>query len=334
MSLRFPRSKADRPTGKTITELDLSTEDLDLSNPQAFLTKLRAAVIDIKDQRFNWYLGQMRSRSRLVNGLPKLSAVMAAIGVLFSAGTVVARALSLADVIDCGALDVVMMSVAVVAYALMSASLLFERLVEGSGGYFRATATVVAIRDLWSSYQFAEIGRSLAPQSSDPDVEIKRWLDPAREFCKALDAIVAAEMTEWKGAYQETSKLRSETAETGLKTALGELKASAEAAAVSAKEAAKSAEEASKSAAGAKAPASLNLDLGSSALAGEVVIWIDGVEANRGRNQANFAITKLAQGEHHLRIAYTPSEAGQLPKAFEKLIDLKGGINTESITIE
>jgi len=333
MSLRLPWTKAGQSTGKTITALKLSTDNLDRSNPQAFAKALRAAVTEIKDQRLDWYLAQMRSRSQLVNGLPRFSAVMGTIGVLFSAGTVVARALFLADVIEWGALDVVMMSVAVVAYALMSASLLYERLVEGAGGYFRATTTVVAIRDLWSSYQFADIGRALAPPSADPESEIKRWLDPAHEFCKALDAIVAAEMIEWKGAYQETSKLRGEVAETGLKTAIGELKASAEAAAASAKDSAKNAEDAAKAAAGAKAPASLNLSLGSSVSAGEVVIRIDGAEAKRGVNQSSFSITKLAQGEHHIRVDYTPSEVGKLPISFEKSIDLKGGINAETITI-
>lgn len=324
--------------GSTITSLSLKIDQLKGNQPEAFAITLRAALAKWKDDRLDYYLGQMRSRSSVVNSLPGWTAVLGVVGVLFSALTVVIRALSLAKFVDWEAGDVVAMSIAVVAYALMSAALVYERLTEGSGGYFRAASAVAAIRDLWSSYQFADIARALAPRLPNDNDEIKRWYDPALEFCKALDAIVDAETIEWKTAYVATAKLRNDTADAGLKNAIAELKLSADSAAAAAKEAtkraddaAKAAAEAAKTAAGAAAPATLDLTLETSGTLGEAIVKVDGVEAARGINQTSFSILKLKQGEHHIRIEFTPSVAGKPPVTVEKSLDLKGGINAEKI---
>lgn len=317
--------------GTTFSDFKLKAP-LDPGNPQTSVENLREAVRTYKDDRFNYYQKLMRRRSDVVNGLPYGAGALAVIGILFTAGAVVARTLGLAKLVGEGA-DLVMMAVAVVAYALMSAGLLYERLTESSGGYFRAIATIVAIRELWTAYQFDEIGRSLAPKDTDGAKEIERWHVPIKEFCKALDAIVAKEMTDWQAAYEATAKLRSDTANEGLKAVITELKASADAAATSAKEAAKKADEAATALAATRAPATLNLSLGAATTAGTAIIKIDGTEVAKGTNQRSFSIGQLTQGVHQIRIEFTPSANGSAMAPYEKAIDLKGGINDATITV-
>lgn len=326
------------PKGSTFSDLEIDPP-LDPAEPAESIASLRAAVEKYKNQRVDWYRGQMRRRSALVNGLPGIAALLAVVGILFTSGAAVVRTLSLAQVVDWTAGDLVMTGVAVVAYTLMSAALLYERLTEGSGGYFRAAAAVAAIRDLWSAYQFADIARSLAPAKDDPKEEIERWRAPAADFCKALDAIVADEMIAWKTAYQAAAKQRGDIAEAGLAAAVGEMKAAAETAVNAAKEAskkaeeaAKKAEEAAKAAADAQAPATLNLSLGTATTAGTAVVKLDGKQVASGINQRSFSITPLKQGEHHIRVEFTPSAAGSSMTPFEKSVRLGGGIS--DLTIE
>src|SRR4051812_21737118 len=112
-------------TGTTFSDFKLK-EPLDPSTPEKSVANLREAVRTYKDDRLDYYQNQMRRRSDVVNGLPYGAAVLAVIGILFTSGAVVARTLSLAGIVRDGG-DLVMMAVAVVAYALMSAALLYER---------------------------------------------------------------------------------------------------------------------------------------------------------------------------------------------------------------
>ena len=320
------------PQGTTFSDFKPKPEP-DPAKPKESVEALRAAAQAYKDDRLTYYRNQMRDRTDVVNRLPIGAAVLAVIGILFTAGAVVVRTLTLATVFGANAADVVMMAVAVIAYALMSAILIFERLTESSGGYFRAAATVVAIRDLWTAYQFADIGRSLVPAESDGAQEIKRWSEPIAEFCKALDAIVANEMTAWQAAYETTAKLRSDTAEAGLAAAITQIKASADAAVAAAREAATKAEEAASAAAAAQAPASLNLSLGTATTAGTAAIKIDGRGVASGTNQRSFSITGLHQGDHHIRVEFTPAATGSSMTPYEKSVRLAGGINAETIAI-
>ena len=297
------------------------------------LSSLRAAVRQYKDVRLDWYVGQMQSRSRLANGVPGIAAALGVIGLLMTSAMVIARALALSGLNPWKNADVVIAAIAVVAYAAMSAVLLYERLTEGSGGYFRAVATVVAIRDLWTAYDFDEIGRSLAPASPDPAAEMERWRAPIETFCKALDGIVANELVAWQAAYQATARLRDGAADEGLRHAVIELKTSAEAAASAARADAQKAEEATRAASAARLTATLNLSLGSAVTQGSAIILLDGAEQSKGRNQRSFSISGLSQGIHHIRVEFTPSAPGSAMIAYEKAVRLEGGINTETIAV-
>ncbi|HYI41736.1 MAG TPA: hypothetical protein VE053_15620 [Allosphingosinicella sp.] len=319
------------PRGSTFSDLEL-VPPLDPKDSERSVATLRKAVERYKDDRFDWYLDQMRRRSRLVNGLPGASALLGVVGILSTTGAVVVRTLNAATVIDWTNGDLLLAGAAVVAYTLMSAGLLYERLIEGSGGYFRAAEAVVAIRDLWSAYQFEDVARSLAPAKQGAE-ELERWRVPAEAFCKALDKIVAAELTEWQAAYHTAAKLRSDTSEEGLKAALAEIKLSADSAASSAAEAARKAEEAAKAAADANAPATLDLSLGTAKTGGTAVIKIDGKEVARGLDQRSFSITQLRQGEHHVRVEFTPSAAGGTMVPFEKSIRLGSGITEATVAV-
>src|SRR5687768_7238380 len=91
--------RAGPAQGSTFSDLKLDPP-LDPSKPEEWVARLREAVKAYKDERFAWYLGQMRQRSGLVNGLPGISAVLGVIGILSTSGAVVVRTLSLATVID------------------------------------------------------------------------------------------------------------------------------------------------------------------------------------------------------------------------------------------
>jgi hypothetical protein len=320
--------RKDRNPGNTFSELKLDPP-LDPANPGKSVETLRAAVQKYKESRFDWYQGQMRSRSDVVNSFPKYAAWLGGGGVVLTSTAAVFRILGeVGSGIGDGYWDLRLMAVAVLAYTLMSAALLYERLIEGSGGYFRAMAAVIAIRDLWTAYQFADIGRSLAPPDSDAVKEIERWRAPAETFCKELDLIVANELTSWKTAYQNVANFRYETAQNGMANVLKEIKASAEAAA----DAATKAEDTAKTAASAHAPAILDLSLGTAMPEGSVVIKIDGKEVVRGTNQNTFSITSLKQGEHHVRVEFMRSGSDKM-KPFEKSFLLVGGINDKVITV-
>lgn len=338
-----------RPQGSTFSDFKPKM-DADPAQPKESVRALREAAQVYKDERLTYYRNQMRRRTDVVNRLPTAAAVLGVIGILFTSAAVIVRTLSLADP-DWANADIKMMAVALGAYALMSAMLIFERLTESSGGYFRAAETVVAIRDLWTAYQFGDIARSAVEPAKDGSVEIERWRAPIETFCTSLDAIVGKEMTAWQTAYRETAKLLSDTADSGLQSVITEIKAAAEAAAKEAKEkaeeatkkaeevrkkaeeAAKKAEDAAKAAADAQAPATLNLSLGTATTAGTAAIKIDGKVVASGVNQRSFSITRLKQGEHHLRVEFTPSAEGSTMTPFEKSIRLQGGINTETIAV-
>ncbi|HLL30408.1 MAG TPA: hypothetical protein VK403_05370 [Allosphingosinicella sp.] len=327
--------------------------DVDPQKPKESVQALREAAQSYKDERLTYYRNQMRRRTNLVNRLPTAAAVLGVIGILLTSGAVIVRTLSVADSAPDGWAngDIKLMAVALAAYALMSAMLIFERLTESSGGYFRAAETVVLIRDLWTAYQFGDIARSAVDPDTNGSAEIERWRAPIETFCKSLDAIVGKEMTAWQTAYRETAKLLSDTADSGLKSVITEIKAAAETAAKEAKEkaeeatkkaeeatakaeeAAKKAQEAAKASADAQAPATLNLSLGTATTAGTAVIKIDGKEEARGVNQRSFSFTQLKQGEHHLRVEFTPSADGSTMTPFEKSIRLAGGINAETIAV-
>ncbi|WP_395391179.1 hypothetical protein WBP07_11470 [Novosphingobium sp. BL-8A] len=316
--------------GNTFSDFEFDSK-VDITDPELAVPALQKAVRIYKNERLAYYQGQMRARSDVVNRLPIGAAVLAVIGVLFTAGAVVARTLSLAQFISVG-WDLVMMAVAVIAYAFMSATLLYERLTEGSGGYFRAAATVAAIRDLWTAYQFGEIGRSIAPREEGA-AETNRWLTPIKEFCESVDDIVAKEMTDWQAAYETAAKARSDAATDGLKGSIEELQKTAQAAADSAKEAAKKADDAANLVGASLAPATLNLSLGTATTAGTATIKIDGVQVATCANQRKFSISKLSQGEHHIRIEFTPSTTGGATEAYEEAITLKSGINEVTISV-
>jgi hypothetical protein len=55
-----------------------------------------------------------------------------------------------------GSYDIWIMGFALLLYALMAAVSFFERSAEGSGHYFRSILAILAIRDLWTPYQFKD----------------------------------------------------------------------------------------------------------------------------------------------------------------------------------
>lgn len=316
-----------RNRGTTFSDFD-PRSPLDPGKPDEAIAALRAAVRAYKNERFNYYAGQMSGRTDVVNGSPRIVAGLGVAGIVLTSAAVVVRALSLPDVaiLRWTGGDLVLLALAAGAYTVMAALQLYARLTEAPGGYFRAAATIVAIRDLWTEYQFAEIARGLVPADSDGAREIERWRAPIQEFCEKLDAIVAKELTDWQAAYAATAQLRTETAEKGLQAALTELKTSAEAAATAARAAADAA-------AAGRLPASLNLTLGTATTAGKMVVKIDGTKAGEGNGQRSFALAGLTQGEHVIRVEFTPAAAGGTMTPYEKAVLLRGGINDVSIPV-
>jgi hypothetical protein len=193
----------------------------------------------------------------------------------------------------------------------------------------------LAIRDLWTAYQFkdAQMQLSLPLPPEDPMALVtakQRWLDAARQYCTDLDAIATKELTEWRGAFQASITKLSSAAKTGLAAAQTALGDAVTAAAADAKTAAEEAKRAADAAKAASRPASLNLTIANTPGGEEAMVTIDDWIATQGPERA-FTIPNLAQGDHTLHVEVAAAVGGK-PKSVAQVISLPGGITTLSVT--
>jgi hypothetical protein len=319
-------------TGNTFDPIDLDLKAWPQSDYAAFVEQLREQLITLTKKRSDWYREQHHA-SRWVNSARTIMVWLGTVAVLLTAIAAALRIYLAASKTD-GYWDIAIMGLALLLYALMAAVSFFERSAEGSGHYFRTILARLAIRDLWTGYQFkdAEIQLSIAKPPTDPTELLaakQRWLDTAQQYCTDLEAIATKELTEWRGAFQTSLTELSSAAKTGLAAAQTALSDAVKADVADAKAAAEEAKRAAEAAKAAAKPASLNLTV-ANAPGGEAIVTIDGRIAARGPDRT-FALASLAQGEHSLRVD-VPAAADGKVKAVSQIISLPGGITNLSVT--
>jgi len=319
-------------TGSTFDPIEFDLKAWPQSDYTAFVEQLRQKLVGLTKKRIDWYQGQHRA-SRWVNSARTLMIWLGTIAVLLTAVAAGLRVYLAAYKID-GFSDIVVMGLALLFYALMAAVSFFERSAEGSGHYFRSILAILAIRDLWTAYQFKDVQMQLSiPKPPTDAAELlaakQRWLDAARQYCTDLDAIATKELTEWRGAFQTSLTELSSAAKTGLAAAQTALSDAVKADVADAKAAADEAKRAAEAAKAAVKPASLNLTV-TNAPGGEAIVTIDGAVAARGPERT-FAFANLTQGEHSLRVD-VPAAADGKAKAIAQIISLPGGITNLSVT--
>jgi pyruvate/2-oxoglutarate dehydrogenase complex dihydrolipoamide acyltransferase (E2) component len=319
--------------GSTFDPIKLDLEAWPQKEYAAFVQELRQKLACLTTQRSEWYRGQHHA-SRWVTSARTLMVWLGTGGVL---ATAIAAGLRvyLAAHNSNGLYDIVAMGVALVLYASMAAVSFFERAAEGSGHYFRSILGILAIRDLWTAYQFkdAQMQVSLPVPLQDPtalEAAKQRWLDAARQYCTDLDAIATQELTEWRGAFQASITELSSAAKTGLAAAQTALGDAVKADAADAKTAAEEAKRAADAAKAAARPASLNLTIANTPGGEEAIVKIDDRIAAQGPERT-FAVTNLTQGDHTLRVEVAAA-AGGTPKSVAQVISLPGGITNLSVT--
>ena len=318
--------------GNTFDPIDLDLKAWPPSDYAAFVEQLREQLINLTKKRSDWYHGQHRA-SRWVNSARTIMIGLGTVAVLLTAIAAGLRVYLAAYKPD-SFYDIWIMSFALLLYALMAAVSFFERSAEGSGHYFRSILAILAIRDLWTAYQFkdTQMQMSIAKPPTDPAELLaarQRWLDAARQYCTDLDAVATKELTEWRGAFQTSLTELSSAAKTGLAAAQTALSDAVKADVADAKAAAEEAKRAAEAAKAAATPASLNLTV-ANAPGGEAIVTIDGRVAARGLDRT-FALANLAQGQHSLRVD-VPAVADGKVKAVSQIISLPGGITNLSVT--
>lgn len=319
--------------GNTFSAIKLDLAAWSTSDYPTFVGALREQLIDLTKARSDWYREQHR-QSKWVNSARSTMIWLGTIAVVLTAVAAGLR-VYLAAYAHGGYYDIAVMGLALLFYASMAAVSFFERSAEASGHYFRSIMAVLAIRDLWTAYQFKDLQLQMSiatPPTGATELAAakQRWLDQAKQYCADLDAIATKELTEWRGAFQTSLTELSSAAKAGLTAAQTTLSDAVKADVAAAKAAADEAKKAADAAKAAAKPASLNLTV-ANAPGGEAIVTIDDIVAGRGPDRT-FAFQNLAPGEHKLRVDVPTPDGGAKAKAITQIISLPGGVTNLSVT--
>ena len=285
-----------RGRGDTFTPIELPISEWgELDYPQ-FVEAVRKLMSGFARERLTFYRTQHRNKAWWANFVRGAMVVAGVAGILFTAS---ASAVRFAQLDDAAAeADLLLLVMALISYSVMAALALIDRGIEGSGSYFRAIASIMAIRDQWTAYQFDELAATLQKTELDEEIAAARTLriERARTFCAAIDGISLREIGEWKGAYETALQSLASTATSGVETMGGKFDA---AIAAFKQEAAKRATDQAE-AAKAATPAAINLVITGEAK-GTAKVWIDGQLRGEGEHRG-FAFTGLTRGAHVVKV--------------------------------
>jgi hypothetical protein len=216
-----------------------------------FLTDLLQKLIDTRKDRFDYYESLRAKRARYANGSRIALAILGGVGVLLTTFAAVYRnsgATGTSDTLATFALDA-----ALILYGAMGALSFFERAADWTGTYFRALDVVLAIRDLWTKFEFDTL-KALLIASPDDETSQKTARDKVLELvqtlCTDIDKLTTDELKQWHEKF--VSSLTD--AKTIADKALDDIKKQQEDDSKAKQEAEKAAQEAAK-------PALLNLTI-------------------------------------------------------------------------
>lgn len=306
----------------------------DLAFPN-FIKEILAKLEHLKNERFAFYEGLRRSNTLWANGARRILSVLGAVAFLATGAAAAVRFMWPEWPGD------KLLLIAVLAiYAVMGAISFYEKGSGRTSSYFRQVGVILAIRDLWTKFQF-EVLKELTAKKSAADPAAaeaaarERIRVLAEGFVGDLDKAANAEVTSWQTEFTAALSQLEAAAQKGTgdvtariqdsikaaEQAAAAAKADAEKAAVAAAEAAKSAREAGR-------PGGINLTV-TGDFDDQVVISVDGKELARSTGKT-IALQPVPPGQRAIS-AHAKKGARDLDASV--LLDVKPGLQELRIAL-
>jgi hypothetical protein len=304
-----------------------------------FATTLFGTLSKHREERFEYFQGLRRKNSRWANNARRIMAILGALAILATGVAAALRFLPNAKE-RFADWDMPVLVVVLVLYAVMGAMSFYEKTTDTTTSYFRQVALILAIRDLWTKFQFEFLKEfSAAMNAIDPTAAQNAAREKIRlladGLCADLNKITGAELTEWKTEFIASLSELSEAAKKGSEDVTKQaqdiaktVEKAAEDAKTAAKDAATAAAAAAKAAADAAKPGAINLTL-SGDYDEEVIVSVDGAEVDRTRGKT-LGIDRIAPGAR--KISARSKKAGKDTGA-SRIVDVKPGIQDASLAL-
>jgi SMODS and SLOG-associating 2TM effector domain 2 len=188
--------KVQLPPASTLLPIDFDPRELAQLDFAEFCKSLLAKLREIKSQRYDWYDAKRRQHSKWVNGSCYMLAILGSAAILLTAIGAALRISNTSALYDFWALII-----ALVLYAIMGAVSFFDKTTDSASAYFRHLVVQLAIRDLWTRLEFELLKEFLATKLGDAGAEAaatNHICTLAEAFCRDLDKISSAELSEWR----------------------------------------------------------------------------------------------------------------------------------------
>jgi hypothetical protein len=329
------RAGAGTMAGSTFGTVEIEPHEYAAMNFDEFVTRMRAETARQREAVSGYYEGLTTRNARWANGARGL---LAALGTLAFLLTGVAAAIRfepnwLPEFMrgsDKGLLVVVLL-----VYAAMGSISFYDRAAGRTASYFRHLGIIFAVRDLWTTFQFAILKETLALKASsgaETDSTARERVNAlAQAFCSDLNKASSGEFGEWRTDFIAALKALEAASKAGTEDVSQRLRSIAEEAERQASEA-KAAAEAARSAAKAVAPAEpgfINVRIVSD-FDEEVVVSVDGTVrvASRG---SELVLERVPPGPRTIAASATQ---GGIGKGAARAIDVRPGIQDLEIELK
>jgi hypothetical protein len=301
----------EKITPNTFNSIELEPQTADAGTFPEFVQTLLQKLHRLKEERFAYYEELRQKNTRWANGARALLAGLGAVAFLLTAVAAAARFVPPEQLpAHLNGADKIILVLVLAIYAVMGTVSFYEKATDKTASYFRYLGVILAIRDLWTKFQFEVLKEVMTFKSASNPTTAEagareRVRALAEAFCTDLNKASTAELAEWKTEFltslsdleaaakkgsEDVTKQIQDNAKTAEKAA-ADAKASADKAAAEAKTAAKAAEEAVRS-------GTINVSV-SGEFDDEVVVSVDGTESARGRGKM-LALERVPPGAHKI----------------------------------
>jgi hypothetical protein len=274
---------AKPPGPNTFSSIRLDPQELAALTFDKFVRVLLSKLDHVKTERLLFYENLRRTNSLWANGGRAVLAILGAFALFLTA---LAAAIRLAPkslpfaVKDGSTADQGVLVTILIIYALMGAIGFYEKGSDRTSSYFRQIASILAIRDLWTKFQF-DLVKELLPikVTTDPsttDPARLRILTIGQALVTDIDKVATGELTEFRTEFLASLAELDAAAKKGseeITKILDDRLKAAEKEATDARAAIKAAEDARK-------PGFVNLSV-TGEFDSELVVFVSGNEAAR-----------------------------------------------------
>jgi hypothetical protein len=305
-------------TGNTFKPLTLNDTELSAAKTiSAFLVELTTEVNGFRIDNVKYY-ENIRGRQTTWTQFSRRSlAWLAVLAFVFTAVATLGQS-KLLDMSTNMTADLLVASF--VAYLSMGGITLYEKIAGGTDSYFRAVASIVSIRDLWTALQFEWTKTVLSSDDNDAASAKKARMDminSAQTFATEVEKITKAEIDQW-----QTGFVAAMTAASGLATkGLDDLKTSIDALA-------KKQEEAAQAAAADAKTAILNVKIEGD-FDGDARILVDNVERAQ-THLKSYPIDSVRLGVRKIEVF---AKHGDKNVAAATAVECKAGVQDITLTL-